>query len=190
MLRVKKFIGLASVVAVAAALGFASIASAQTATPPSTSTTTQTNPGGFGHGPGLHSQAALAAAAKALGITSDELSAQLWGGKTLSDLAAAKGVDIATVQKAVQAAMVTETKANIAQAVNDCNLTQAIAYVLVQGLDKGYWGAGAGQDGFGLGGPSGFGGHDGPRGFGGSGGAAPNSTTPNSNGSTTTPSVN
>ncbi len=146
--------------------------------------------GGFG--PGLHGQAALDAAAKALGMTSDELSAQLWGGKTLADIADAKGVDIATVKAAVEAALVTEMKTAIQQAVTDGTLTQAKADWLIEGLDKGYWGVG---QGFGMG-PDGFGmGRGGPRGFGGFGGpnsVAPNSTapnaTPNSNG-TTAPSA-
>ena len=136
------------------------------------------------------------AAAKALGMTSDELSAQLWGGKTLADIAAAKGVDIAVVQKAVQAALVTEAKTNIAQAVTAGNLTQAKADWLLQGLDNGYWGPAAAQDGFGMGmgpgGQGGFGGHGGgPRGgYSGLNNAAPNSSTPNSNGTTTPPATN
>jgi hypothetical protein len=198
MLRVKKFIGLAAVVAVAAALGFASIASAQTATPPTTSTVTQVNAGKPGPGFGLHSKAALEAAAKALGMTADQLSAQLWGGQTLAAIATEKGVDIAVVQKAVQAAEVAEAKTMIQQAVTAGNLTQAKADWLLQGLDKGYWGPGVDQGfgpgiGFGgpkggpggPGGPGGRGGQGGPRGPMGPGpnGIAPN-TVPNSNGTT------
>ena len=177
MFRFKKYIGLSVLAALVAALGISSIASAQTATPPSTSTVPQARVGGFG--PGLHNQAALDAAAKVLGMTSDELSAQLWGGKTLAQIADEKGIDITTVQQAVQAAMLAETKAAIQQAVTDGNMTQAKADWLIEGLDKGYWG---GQDGFGME-------HGGPRGFGGFGapnGAAPNSNG-NSNGTTTTP---
>jgi hypothetical protein len=187
MFRFRKYIGLALLAAVIAALGISSIAAAQTATPPNTPTIPQTH--GRGFGPGLHNQAALDAAAKALGMTSDELSAQLWGGKTLSQLADEKGVDIATVQKAVQDAMLAETKAAIQQAVTDGKLTQDKADWLLQGLDKGYWGAGQGNFGFGFGfgGRGGFG-HGGPRGFGGFGGpkgSTPNNTNPNSNGTTT-----
>ncbi len=191
MFRFKKYIGLAAVVAIVAALGISSIASAQSSTTPTpTAPTAPAAPRG-GFGPGLHSQAALDAAAKALGMTADELSAQLWGGKTLADIADAKGVDIATVQKAVQAAMVSETKTAIQQAVTDGNMTQAKADWLIEGLDKGYWGPGAERGlGFGMG-PDGFGmGRGGPRGFGGFGapnGTLPN-TTPNSSG-TTTPSA-
>lgn len=193
MLRVKKYIGLAAVIAVAAALGLASIASAQTATPPSTSTVPQARSDGFSPGFGLHSQAALDAAAKALGLTTDELSAQLWGGKTLAAIATEQGVDIAVVQKAVQAAEVAEAKTAIQQAVTAGSLTQAKADWLLQGLDQGYWGPGADQGfgpGFGLGGPGGFDmGHGGPRDFGGPNSGAPNSTSPNSTtpNSSTTP---
>ena len=191
MFRVKKYVGLATLVAIVAVLGISSAAFAQTATPPATPTapTVPGGPGGgfgFGRGGGLHSQAALDAAAKALGMTSDELFAQLWGGKTLAALADEKGIDIATVQKAVEAAMQAETKTAIAQAVKDGNMTQDKADWLLQGLDKGYWG---GQHDFGFGMGRGMG-----RGFGGFGGfagpnsTAPNGTAPNSNGTTTTPS--
>jgi hypothetical protein len=191
MLQVKKLVGVAVAVAVAAALGFASIASAQTATPPTTSTVPQVNvakPGGPGFG--LHSKAALDAAAKALGMTSADLSAQLWGGKTLAAIATEKGVDIAVVQKAVQAAEVAEAKTAIQAAVTAGTLTQAKADWLTQGLTNGYWGPGADQGfgpGFGIGGPMGGpGGHGGPqggpRGFGGQ--QNNNAPVPNTNGPT------
>src|SRR5512144_2514717 len=101
MSRFKKYLGVVLLIGIVAALGMSSVASAQssvTPTPsaPSTQTPPQgtppqgTPPGGMGMR-GLHSQAALEAAAKALGMTSDELSAQLWGGKTLAALAEEKG---------------------------------------------------------------------------------------------------
>ncbi len=186
MSRFKKYVGLAVLVGVVAALGISSVASAQTSvtpTPPA-----QTAPTGqrADFGPGaLRSQAALAAAAKALGMTADELSAELWGGKTLSDIATAKGVDIATVKAAVEAAENAETKTAINQAVTDGKITQAKADWMIEGLDKGYWGAGVqGDFGFGMG--PGMG-HGGPRG-GGPLGTRPSSTAPSSN--STTPSNN
>ena len=197
MFRFKKYIGAVALVVIAA-LGITTMAFAQTATPPATQTapTMPAGPGGpGGRGGGLHSQAALDAAAKALGMTSDELSAQLWGGKTLTAIAEAKGVDIATVKAAVEAALKAETKTALAQAVTDGSMTQAKADWLLEGLDKGYWGAG--QDGgFGMDMGRGHGGPGGPGGFSGSGrpggpmdavpnGTAPNNTTPNSNGTTT-----
>ncbi len=188
MFRLKKVVVLAALVAVVAALGVSAVASAQSSTTPTPTPNAPAAPrGGFGFGHGLHSQAALEAAAKALGMTADELSAQLWGGKTLADIADEKGVDIATVKAAVEAALVTEMKTAIQQAVTDGTITQAKADWLIEGLDKGYWGAGRGNFGFGPGmGPGG------PRGFGGPMGAAPNSnngnSNGNSNGATTTPS--
>ena len=186
MSRFKKYLGLVLLVGVVAALGISSVASAQTSvTPTPTAQTAPAGPrGGFGPG-ALHSQAALAAAAKALGMTTDELSAELWGGKTLSDIATAKGVDIATVKAAVDAAEKAETKTAINQAVTSGQITQAKADWLIEGLDKGYWGAGVqGDFGFGMG--PGMG-HGGPRGGGPMGtppsGAAPstNSATPSNN---------
>jgi hypothetical protein len=181
MSRFKKYIGIALLVGIVAALGITSVASAQgSVTPTPTAPTTSVTPrNGFGPR-GLHSQAALEAAAKALGMTADELSAELWGGKTLSDIADEKGVDIADVQAAVQAAQIAETKTAINQAVTDGAITQANADWLIEGLDQGYWGAGVrGGFGFDLGPGKGHGG----RGFGGPLGVGPNSTAPN----TTTP---
>lgn len=210
MSRMKKYLGLATLVAVIAALGISSAAFAQTsATPTPTAPTAPTAPrmqrggGGFG----LRSQAALDAAAKALGMTTDQLSAQLWGGKTLADLATEKKVDIAVVQKAVEAALLAEqtaaqatrlaaTKTAIQAAVTAGTITQAKADWLLEGLDKGYWGAGQdGGFGFGMKGPEGFGmgpggpgtergGRGGHGGFGGPNGAPPIGTAPNSNGTT------
>jgi len=189
MFRFKKFAGIAVLVGLVAALGISSVASAQsTVTPTPTAPTQQAAPpGGIGSRE-LHSQAALAAAAKALGMTADELSAELWGGKTLADIATAKGVDIATVKAAVEAAQLTETKTAINQAVTNGTLTQAKADWLIKGLDAGYWGTGAqgGDFGFGLGpGFGGHGGHGGRDGMGGPlgvapSGSAPSSTAPNS----------
>jgi hypothetical protein len=185
MFRFKKVIGLAAVVA---ALGINTVASAQSSTTPTpVAPTTQTAPPVAppdGRGPrGLHGEAALAAAAKALGMTTDELSTELWGGKTLADIAEAQGVDMADVKAAVEATQVEETKTAIAQAVTDGTMTQDKADWLLEGLDAGYWGPGT-EGGFGMGpemgGPGG--GHGGPRGGGPGGtppsGAAPGSSTP------------
>src|SRR5574341_1407647 len=56
--------------------------------------------GGRGFGRGFCGQAGLEAAAKALGMTADELSTQLWGGRSLADLADKAGVDLQKVQDA------------------------------------------------------------------------------------------
>jgi hypothetical protein len=115
-----------------------------------------------GFGWRMGGQEGLEAAANALGMTSEELQAALWAGKTLADIAEEKGVDLVqlqtTVQEAVKAARVTAIRAAIEQALQDGTITQANADWLLQGLDSGF------IPGFGFGG--GRGGMRG-RGFGG-----------------------
>lgn len=103
-------------------------------------------PGGGGRG---LSDAALDAVAKVLGMTTDEVSSALQGGKTLQDLATEKGVAIEDVQAAIQAVRVTEMREQIAQAVADGTMTQEKADWLLEGLDNGFMGGG---NGFGRGG--------------------------------------
>jgi hypothetical protein len=193
MSRMKKLLSIALLVGIVAALGISSVASAQSSVTPTPTAPTQqaAPPGGFGPRE-LHSQAALEAAAKALGMTADDLSAELWGGKTLADIADEKGVDIADVKAAVEAAQIAETKTAINQAVTDGTMTQDKADWLIKGLDAGYWGAGVkgaygggayggGDFGFGMGPDMGApGGHGGIRG-GGPLGAPPSSAAPSSN---------
>ena len=185
MFQMKKLLGIAAVAGIVA-LGFSGVAAAQgTVTPTPVAPTTQTVPPDAppdGLGPReLHSQAALEAAAKALGMTADELSAELWGGKTLAAIAAEQGVDIANVKAAVEAAQVAETKTAIAQAVTDGTMTQDKADWLNEGLDAGYWGPGV-EGGMGfdmgpeMGGPGGHGGHGG-HGAPPDGSAAPSTST-------------
>jgi len=177
MSRTTKYLGITLLVLMIAALGVSS-AFAQTATPPATTNTPQAR-GGFG-GRGMCGQAGLEAAAKALKMTTAELTAQLWGGQTLSGLAEKAGVDIATVQSAVQAACQQAQIDAINQAVKDGKITQANADWLIEGIQKGYLG---GKGGFGMEmGGRGMRGHHGFGGFGAPNGTAP-STTPN-NGST------
>lgn len=93
-----------------------------------------------GHGRGMMMDGtALEAAAEALGMTADELSTQLWGGKTLADLAEEKGVDLGSVQDAVEAAREQAVRDSIEQAVEDGDLTRDHADWLLEGLDNGYW---------------------------------------------------
>jgi len=101
---------------------------------------------GWGMGRGMGDQVKPEAAAEALGMTVDELRTQLWGGKTLADLAEEKGVDLADVQAAVQAAQETALREKIEQAVEDGTITQEHADWLLEGLDKGFL-----TDGFGFG---------------------------------------
>ena len=84
--------------------------------------------GGFGHGgPGEGGPRgrgpALDVAAKALGMTVEDLQAQLQDGKTIAEVAKAKGVD---VQKVIDA-LVADAKAKTAAAVKAGKLTQAEA---------------------------------------------------------------
>lgn len=111
-----------------------------------------------GGGGGLRSEAGLAAAAEALGLTVDDLRMQLWAGESLADLADAAGVDLQTVQEAVTAASVQAAREAITQAVAGGTLTQDKANWLIEGLDAGYWGGEGGPGvGFGHGGPRLFG---------------------------------
>jgi len=91
----------------------------------------------------------LDAAAKALDMTTDELSTALKDGKSLQDLADAAGVELQSVQDAIQAAHATEMRTQIEQAVTDGNMTREKADWLLEGLDKGFLDG----PGFGLGGP-------------------------------------
>ena len=111
-------------------------------------------PPGRGFGRGLGGQVGLEAAANALGMTTEELQAELWAGKTLADIAEEKGVDLVqlqtTVQAAVQAARATEIRSAIEQAVQDGTITQANADWLLQGLENGFipgFGFGGGRGG-------------------------------------------
>lgn len=183
MSRFTKYAGIAALFAIVAALAISSAVFAQEAT--SVAPKASLASGGLG-GRGMCGQAGLDAAAKALKMTSAELSAQLWGGARLADLASTAGVDLQTVQTAVQAACTQATKDAIQQAVKDGQMTQAKADWLIEGLDKGYWGGNQGDLGFGF--EMGHMGRGG-RGFGHFGvpkGTAPNGATPN--GTTPAPS--
>jgi hypothetical protein len=92
---------------------------------------------GPGGGRGLNGEA-LEAAAEALGMTTDEVTSALQGGKTLQDLADEAGVDIADVHAAIQAVHVAEARERIAQAVEDGTMTQEQADWMLEGLDNGY----------------------------------------------------
>lgn len=120
-----------------------------------TSTSTDLHGRGPGSGRGL-GQVELEAAAKALNMTTDELSAALQSGKTLEQIATDANVDFAKVQEALQTAHASELRTRIQQAVTDGTITQENADWLLEGLDKGFIGV---PGAFGLGGP--HGGHGG-----------------------------
>lgn len=174
--KLRKFVGgmLVAFMLVAGAGAYAVYAQAGT---PAAPTGQQQGPGPGGpRGPHKLGGAALDAAAQALGMTSDELSTELQSGKTLSDIATEKDVDLQTVKDAIQTAHDAELRTRINQAVTDGKLSQDKANWLLEGLDKGYL-DGPGPFSFGPGGPRGGPRNGGPRnggpGNGGQGGAAP-----------------
>lgn len=94
--------------------------------------------------------------AEQLGMTTDELQAELEAGKTVTELAEEKGVDL-------EAARIEAMKERIQQAVEDGTLTQEKADWMLQGLEQGFM---PGGRGFGFGGRGGhFRGFGGPGGF-------------------------
>ena len=125
-----------------------------------------------GYAMGTCGQAGLEAAAQALGLTVDEMSTQLWGGRTLADLADRAGVDLQVVQDAMQNACKDQLRDAVEQAVTDGTLTRDKADWLLEGLDKGFWGAAGDGPAFGgfmmgaRGMGKGFGGFMGPQAFG------------------------
>lgn len=160
-----KLAGLVVLGVAAAALGLGVLAYVRP-TAAADTTTLAHRGGGFG-GRSVCGQAGLEAAAAALDMTADELQTQLWGGKTLADVAEEAGVALADVQAAVNEACQAQTRTAIEEAVTAGTITREHADWLLEGLDNGFWG---GQDsgGFGIGrgfGPRGFGGGRGGRSF-------------------------
>ena len=100
-------------------------------------------PGGRGLG-----LAGLQAAAEALNMTTDELITALRSGKTLEQIATDAGVELQTVEDAIQATRAAEMRERIQQAVEAGAITQEHADWLLEGLEKGF-----------LNGPAGFGFH-------------------------------
>jgi len=98
---------------------------------------------GLGRDLGGQTDTEMEAAAKVLGMTADQLSTQLWGGRTLADLATKANVKVEDVQAAMTAARTAAEKAQIEQAVKDGKITREQADWMLQGIDKGY-GRGAG----------------------------------------------
>ncbi len=82
---------------------------------------------------GIH-DTVWAALARQLGLTSDELTAQVKNGKTLAQIAQEKGVAV----KDLAATMETTMKAGLAQAVKDGKLTQEQADLMLQHMDGQY----------------------------------------------------
>jgi hypothetical protein len=99
--------------------------------------------------------AGLEAAANVLGMTTDELSAELESGRVLAELAGQKGVPFEDVQAAIREAHQQQMLERINQAVADGSMTQAKADWLIEGIENGYMDGPGFGFGFGPGGPRG-----------------------------------
>jgi hypothetical protein len=113
--------------------------------------------GWFGWGAGSWKQ--FDTIAEALGLTPTELFTKLHDeGKSVSEIADEKGIDIQAVRDALNAGRAEAQRQAIQQGVQDGKITQEQADWLLEGLDKGFYGAGhMGRGGhFGMG--RGFGG--------------------------------
>ncbi|MGE5601482.1 MAG: hypothetical protein ACM30E_00425 [Nitrososphaerales archaeon] len=184
---IKKKLGLAvAAIALVTAMGITTVgtALAQTSTPPAQATpgttTTQPKQNDFGLGFGFRGgdSSAFDLVASKLGMTPAELFEALHSGKTLSQIATEKGVDLATIETALNANRVTEMKARLAQAVTAGTITQEEADWWTTGIDKGWVNGGHGGFGFMGGGRHGRGGDFGLRGAPGTTPATPSTTTP------------
>jgi hypothetical protein len=120
-----------------AVIGIPGISGAQSSTSEATTTTVAPNRGarphgehGFGPGAGFARGAEAAVVAKAIGISEADLRDQLRSGKTIADVAKAKGVD---VQKVIDA-LVADISHRIDQAVTDNHITADRAASIKQGL--------------------------------------------------------
>jgi uncharacterized membrane protein len=114
----------------------------------------QPGPGGRGDmlGWGGGSWTEFDVAAEALGLTPNELFVKLHDeGKTLTEIAEEKGVDITAVQDALNASRTEAQRQSIEQAVADGTMSQEQADWLLEGLEKGFMGGmhGLGPGGFG-----------------------------------------
>ena len=90
-------------------------------------------------------------AADALGLTPEELFAELHDGKSLEEIAEAQDVDLEAVQDTMQAVRLEAQKEAIEQAVEDGKLSQEQAEWMLEGMEKGFFPAGRGFRGGGFG---------------------------------------
>ena len=153
-----RFLKVAGISLLTAAVGLAVVAGLSLAQGP-TGTPTPGDKGGPGLDLGImgggKDWTAFDAAAKALGLTPTELFTELHSGKTLTDIAQDKGVDIKTVTQAMSDARQTATKKSIEQAVTDGRMTRDQADWTLKGIENGWMGGGFGGRGMGPGGPGG-----------------------------------
>ena len=113
--------------------------------------------GGFGHGgrgPGGRGGVCLEVAAKALGVSEDDLKSALQDGKTIAEVAKEKGVD----QQKVIDALIADAKTKTAAAVKEGKITQEQADQRLESLtervtsfvEEGFKGGRGGPDGGGA----------------------------------------
>ena len=146
-----KFVKVAGITLLVIVIGLVVVVGASLAQGP-----TPTPPGemrGFGFDLGMMGQGnwtVFDAAAKALGLTPEQLFTELHSGKTLSDVAKEKGVDLQAVSDAMAAARKDAMKQAIEQAVTDGKLSREQADWMLQGLEHG-WMGGRGFPGHGWG---------------------------------------
>ena len=98
-------------------------------------------------------------AADVLGLTPEELFAELHAGNTMEEIAEGQGVDLEAMQESLGAAREESQRDRITQAVEDGTMSQEKADWLLEGLDKGYTTGQRGRDfggGDGRGGPGRF----------------------------------
>jgi hypothetical protein len=154
-----RFLKVAGIALLVAAIGLTAAVGVSLAQGPS-GTPTPGGKGGWGLGSDLglmgggRDWTAFDAAAKALGLTPTELFTELHSGKTLTDIATDKGVDIQTVNQAVQDVRQAAMKKAIEQAVTDGRMTRDQADWTLKGIENG-WMGGPGFGGRGPGGPGG-----------------------------------
>ena len=95
----------------------------------------------YAQGPGVLrgrlGSTALEAIAKALGMTADELSAQLWGGRSIADLADKAGVDLQSLYNTAEGARDESRLAAIDAAVKEGTLSAAQAAWMKEGISNG-----------------------------------------------------
>jgi len=86
--------------------------------------------------------------AEVIGMTEDELSAELDAGKTLAEIAEEHGVDTHKVRDVMQAEAEQAMRDRIAQAIENGDITQEHADWILEGLDKGFLMKRGGSGGF------------------------------------------
>ena len=154
-----KFLKVAGISLLTAVVGLAVVAGISLAQNP----TPAAPPAGDKGGPGLGLDFGMMgqggdctvfdAAAKALGLTPEQLFSELHSGKTLTDVAKDKGVDIKTVTQAMSDARQAAMKKAIEQAVTDGRMTRDQADWTLKGIQNGWMGGpGFGMRGMGPGG--------------------------------------